>query len=468
MKWMCGVSGKMGMWTWCLCFFSIVLWSHGDAAGSELSPLTLEACIDLALSRNPNIMEARQRQRAAEERILQARSGQYPEVNLGATGGYISEKNNITMDDMVVSLPGMSPVTIPGREMVTGSREKADLFLSLTQPVYMGGRIQAGIRKATAARDIARHREALSETMVRHQVTAMFYQLAKATAYRQVVKTSLTLIERHLEDAENMRDQGMLLQSDIHPINIRRLDTQLMLVKAKNDVARSRAALAERMGMPPDTTLSIAVFWDQAPPWPIPETLSAQTGLRHEQKIVGRQIDMADTDIHIAQGASRPEIGVSVSGHYGYPGFNSMDPAWDKWWQAGVNVTFPLFDMNGRHHGEQAARIEKKRLEKTREAVNHQISLDQINARLAYEETCRNIAITREKVVAAEENYRLKNDNFKVGMATNTDFLDAHTELVKANTEQVLVAAENRIAWSKFLQAMGRDGWTDKKKENNR
>ena len=102
------------------------------------------------------------------------------------------------------------------------------------------------------------------------------------------------------------------------------------------------------------------------------------------------------------------------------------------------------------------------------ESVGHKVSLDQINSRLAYEESQRNMAITQQKVLSAQENFRLKNDNFKVGMATNTDFLDAHTELVKARAEEVFVAAETRIAWSDLLRALGKEEGLSARKKGGR
>jgi len=238
-----------------------------------------------------------------------------------------------------------------------------------------------------------------------------------------------------------------------------------MIVKAENAISRTKAALAERLGFPPEKEIEIVVDWDTTPPWPIPEALMEKNEKRHEQRIAEQQIEAASAEIEIAKSALKPEIGFIASGHYGYPGFNSTDPEWDKWWQAGINVSYPLFDMNKKKHQKQAAVLQKLRLEKGKESLDHKISLDQINARLTYEEACRNMCITREKVLTAEENYRLKNDNFKVGMATNTDFLDAHAELVKAQSERVLVSAEMRIAWSEFLRAMGKEDGMDKEKE---
>ena len=449
----------------CVCVMLVPLNGHKSQANAEEIPLSLNDCLDLALKHNPDIESSRTFKNETESKLSQAKSAQYPEINAGAKAGYISEMNRITQKDATVVLPGPSTATIPGREMELGAHEQTDLFLSLTQPIYTGGRIKSGIRMAEAGFGVASHQISLEENRIRNEVTTLFYQLAQSMENKKVAMISRDQIERHLKDTKNLVDQGMLLQSDIYPINIRRLDIELMIIKAENAISRTKAALAERLGFPPEKEIEIAVDWDTTPPWPIPEALMEKNEKRHEQRIAEQQIEAASAEIEIAKGALKPEIGFIASGHYGYPGFNSTDPEWDKWWQAGINVSYPLFDMSKKKYGEKAAVLQKARLEKGKESLDHKISLDQINARLTYEEACRNMCITREKVLTAEENYRLKNDNFKVGMATNTDFLDAHAELVKAQSERVLVSAEMRIAWSEFLRAMGKEDWMDKEKE---
>ncbi|MBU0995243.1 MAG: TolC family protein [Proteobacteria bacterium] len=440
----------------------IPLSGYQKQAFSEENALSLNDCLDIAFKHNQDIEGARLMKNEAGSKLAQAKSKRFPEVKAEASAGYISELNRIGLGDMTVDIPGLSTVTIPGREMEMGENEKADLALSLIQPIYTGGRIESGIKMAQAGFEIACHQISLEENRIRNEVTTLFYQLAKSVEYKKVTIMSRDQIERHLKDAKNMVDQGMLLQSDIYPIDIRRLDTELMIVKADNAISRAKAALSERLGFPPEKELAILVDWGLVPPWPIPENLIRKSGDRQEQRIARKQIEVASAEIDMAKGALKPEVGFMASGHYGYPGFNTTDPDWDTWWQAGVNVSFTIFDMDRKRKEREAAVIKKARFEKMKESVDHKISLDQINARLAYEESYRNMKITREKVLAAEENYRLKNDNFKVGMTTNTDFLDAHMELVKAQADQVVVSAEMRIAWSEFLRAMGEENWTAK------
>jgi len=450
----------------CACVLLVSAIGNPNQADAEEQPLSLRDCIDIALQHNPDIESAKKGKQEAGFKLEQAKSEKYPEIDAGANAGYISEMNRITQQDTTVQF-GPSTATIPGREMELGAHEQTDLFLSLTQPVYTGGRIESGIRMAEAGFDAASNQIALEKTRIQNEVTTLFYQLAQSMENKKIAIISRDQIKSHLQDTQNLVDQGMLLQSDIHPVNIRRLDTELMIVKADNAISRTKAALAERLGFPPEKKIEITVDWDSAPPWPIPETLMEKNEERHEQRIAEKQIEAAAAEIDIAKGALLPEVGFTASGHYGYPGFNSTDPEWDEWWKAGIQVSYPIFDMNKKKHGEKAAVAKKARLAKVKKALDHRIALDQINSRLAYEEACRNLNITQEKVLAAEENYRLKNDNFKVGMATNTDFLDAHSELIKAKSELVLASAEMRITWSEFLRAMGKEDWMDTEKEKN-
>lgn len=448
----------------------LLLLSGGDGsmARAQEAGLSLGECLSLALKHNQDLERARITQQVAGFTREKANASNYPDVSLEGSSGYISQLSQIELKGMRVDIPNMETLSIPGRKMEMGTHAKEDLALSLTQPLYSGGRIKSRVRMADAGVDIAFHQVALEKQTISNQVTTLFFQLAKALEYRKVVIQSLEQMEAHLKDAKNLVGQGMLLKSDLYPIEIRRLDTKLMIIKADNAVSRAKAALAERLGLSPEKDLHIRVNWNHAPPWPLPTELSQEKGRRQETMIARKQIELAQAEIELAEAAFRPQIGLAASSHYGYPGFKVQSPEWDSWWQAGILVSFTLFDGEMRAAEREIARLNKRRSEKAKESVDHRVALDQINARLSYEEAQRNMEITRQKVLAAKENFRLKNDNFKAGMATNTDFLDAHTELVKARAEEVFVSAEIRIAWSDLLRALGKEEGLDSQKKGEK
>ena len=421
------------------------------------APLTLSECLSIAFKKNLDIDQAKKGRKEASFRVKQAHARNYPEVGINAGAGYISEMNQIEFGDMSVKAPGLPPMTIPARHIETGDHENADLSVALTQPVYTGGMIEGGIKAAQANMDGWAYQVALAKSEIRIQIITAFYQLANAIESKRIALASRDQIESHLKDARNLTQQGMMLKSDLLPIDIRRLDTELMIVKAENAISRGQAALAERMGLSPDTKIEIADARNDSPPWPIPDKFASNIPLRPEQQIIRKQIDAASAEIDIAKGAQLPQIGLEVSGHYGWPGFVATEPQWDTWWQAGMNVSWNIFDMERRKNEEHAAYVKKERLKQAKASIANKIILDQINTRLAYTEAYHKMLINREKVESARENYFTKENNFKVGMASNTDYLDAHTELMNAQSELSMTSAQVQIAWADFLKAMGRD-----------
>ncbi|PIP39166.1 MAG: hypothetical protein COX19_08535 [Desulfobacterales bacterium CG23_combo_of_CG06-09_8_20_14_all_51_8] len=358
-------------------------------------------------------------------------------------------------------------LTIPGKNITIGEHEKADLALYLMQPLYTGGRIEGGIRAATAGFQGSEYQIALAKSQVRNQVIAAFYQVSKAQEFKRIATASRELIASHLKDATNLTDQGMLLKSDLLPIDIRRLDMELKIIEAENAIARAKAALLERMGLPPDNPIEISRQENQQPPWPIPGELLSSTIERPEQKIAEQQVEAAAAETDIAAGGLKPQVGLTASGHYGWPGFVATQPEWETWWQAGMNVSWNIFDMDQQKNEVNAAASKKSRLEQVKTALDRRIELDRINTRLSYEEAYRKMLIAKEKVASAQANFNTKGDNFKVGMATNTDFLDAHTELMNAESELAVISAEVQTAWADYLRAKGVEEWRyDLAKEN--
>ncbi len=430
------------------------------SANAEQKAVTLEECLDIAFKNNLDISQAEKGQDEAEFKLKQAQGRQYPQVDINALSGYNTDVTKMPIGDMTVQAPPpFGELTVPGKDVVIGEHEKADLSVKLQQPIYTGGQIEGGIRAATAGLEGSTFQIALAKSQVRNQVINGFYQLASAQEFKNIAVASRDQILSHLRDATNLLDQGMLLKSELLPIDIRRLDTELRIIQAENAIARAKASLAERMGMPPEKPVDILVDWNQCPPWPIPQTLLTSDPMRPEQQIALAQIEAAAAEADIATGGLKPQVGLETSGHYGWPGFIATEPEWEPWWQAGVNVSWNIFDMDQRKNELNAALARKSRLEQSKASLDRQIELDRINTRLSYEEAYQKMLIAKEKVISAQENFNTKENNFKVGMANNTDFLDAHTELMNAKSELTVISAQVQTAWADYLRALGNEEW---------
>jgi len=431
-----------------------------SAEGIKQGPLRLEDCLNIAFENNLDLSQAKKGREEAAFYLKQAEGRRYPELDIGGMSGYMSDVNKMRIGDITVEGPGgLGPLTVPGKNYTVGEHEKADLFVELLQPIYTGGKIEGGIRAASAGYKGSGHQLALVKSQIRQQVVVAFHQVTKARELKRIAVASREQIISHLKDAKNLMDQGMMLKSEMLPIDLRRLDMELKIVQAENAAARATASLAERMGLPPGQKIDISSDPEPPPPWPVPMDLAASTVKRPEQEIAEKQVEAAAGEVDIAGGGLLPQVGLTASGHYGWPGFIATQPEWEPSWQTGVKMSWNVFDMDQRKNEKNAAQAKKSRLEQARASVDQMIALDRINTRLAYDEACQKLSISKEKVVSAQENFNTKEDNFKVGMATNTDFLDAHTELLNATSELALISAEVQTAWADYVRAMGMEEW---------
>ena len=439
-------------------FYSVPVLADASAANAS-QPLTLDECVDIALSKNPEIAQARYVRDKARFYTHEARAGYFPEVNLNSSAGYQSETMVTRQDPIILQTgEGATPFVIPGREIQIGDDATADFSLSVYQPLYTGGVVKAEVAAARAGLESADLQVKLVRRDVRRQVITAFYNLAVARELEKIAQASVVRLNSHLEDAQNLLETGMILKAELLTIRMRKLDSDLAVVEAGNAVARARAALARSMGQDMATALeipvNIVVDWENPPPWPIPMAFTMPR-TRQEQQVIDRRMAAADARARAAHGSRLPRVGMTASAHYGWPGFVGNDPDWDAWWQAGVSATWTLFDMNRRSSREQAARAETQQLAKAGQALDDRIGQERITARLAYEEACCRQDIMAEKVTTARENYQTRKDHFKEGIATNTDYLDAHTDLQSAEGDLAAARARVRVAWSDYLIAMG-------------
>ncbi len=443
-----------------ICCFSVVALLLIFPVMAAAEPYSLNDCLEMAMERNPDLSQARKLAAEAALRVTQAESRRFPELNLSARAGYVSELSQMEFESSTIQvMPDMPPITMPGRKMEVGEHESCDLSLNLTQPIYMGGRIKNAIDYMQMAASSVGYRVDATEEQLRYDVVFAFYQLAKTMEIKEIANALLELTDTHLNDAGNLLEQGMLLKSDLLPIKLRRLEAELNIVKAENAVARSEALLAERIGLDGNEKPEIEIDWNKEPPWPIPNEIEQSDTLRPEQKILHQGIELADKEAKISRGGLKPEVRLSLVEHFGWPGFVNDDPEWTPWWQAGINVSWNVFDKGRRRLEYKEALVRRERAADASRALDRKISLDRTNTRLNYEESYRKLQIAREKVTTAEENYRIFRDSFKEGVASNTDYLDAQTELTNSRNEQAVIAAELRIAWADYLRALGISEW---------
>lgn len=323
------------------------------------------------------------------------------------------------------------------------------LAVGITQPVYAGGAITAGIEMAQLKSTAARQATDLSRDNIRMRLTGYYLDIYKCTNLRDVVEANIAQARKVLDEMHARHGQGTALQNDITRYELLVSNLELQLVKLDNTLAILNSNLAITAGLPdstviePDTTILARAlpregeaWWQQEAATNSPSLMLARSGADISRK--------AET---LARSERLPHIGLQAGWSLDGPILVEVPPINRNlsYWYVGVGVSYnlsSLFKSNKTLARSRAATVRADaELEVAREQLELDVRADHVRYLEAYEELK-----TREKgVELAERNYRVTSTRYNADMALITDMLDAANSKLEA--EQQLVNARIDIIY---------------------
>ena len=203
--------------------------SFGLIAGfaAPASAETLADAIALAYQTNPTLQGQRADQRALDESIVQARTGLRPQVDASA-----SASASDGQDDGDA-----------GRGSSAG--------ISVSQPIYTGGRVSSQIGAAEA--DILTGREALRtvEANIIQGVITAYVDVRRDQERLRISQENVAVLQRQFDEARARFEVGEITRTDVAQAEARLAASRASLASAQAQLAISRAAYAAIVGQNP-------------------------------------------------------------------------------------------------------------------------------------------------------------------------------------------------------------------------
>jgi outer membrane protein len=179
---------------------------------------------------------------------------------------------------------------------------------------------------------------------------------------------------------------------------------------------------------------------------------------RPERLALEERIAAAQTRETAASAGHRPSIAVAGGLDYARPNPRIFPRAgeWRDSWDAGVNVSWPLFD-GGRVRAETAEASATTRAVRARLAEFDSLVALEIRQRLSELEASRAAYdAAAVSVQAATEARRVVGERFSAGVAISTDVVNAQVAVLQAELDRTQAMTAARIAEARLLRAVGR------------
>ena len=404
-----------------------VLWSFGAAVPAWAQSLT--DVLATTYSTNPELQAGRAELRATNELVPQALSGWRPTIAGTASIGS-------TWIDSEVGSDGTNPRTVG---------------LSLSQPVYRGGRTVAATREAENLVLAQRARLVGVEQDVLLDAAAAYMDVVRDAAVLELTVNNQQVLTRQLEAARDRFEVGEITRTDVAQSEARLAGANAGRISAEGDLTESRARFVEVVGEAPGTLETPPIL--ATLPGSLEEAIEVAVNA-NPNVVAADYVERAARDgVDVVFGELLPSIALQSEVEYGEEQSTFADDRTTATVEA--QVTVPLYQA-----GEVSSRVReaKKRASQRRLEMAQQRRAAAQIATTAWEalSTARaQIDAFEAQVRSAEIALEGVREEAQVGSRTILDVLDAEQELLDARVSLVRAKRDEIVAGFQLLAAVG-------------
>lgn len=449
------------------------------AAGAQQT-LTLNQCREKALEHNKSLRSAHLKVEKMDAEVKSYRANFMPRIDVLGGDFYNWGKTTLTfptsqmaagvMTELAPTLMqmGMTPQQLGAlsqfkmQDMSMDFKMKNVFFAGamLTQPLYMGGKINAAYKMAKLGQQMANANIRLTESEVIVETDMAYMQAVKAKQLVGVAKSYKALLDELQSNVDGAVRHGLRMRNDALKVQVKRNEVELNVQKAENAYRLACMNLCQVIGM--DLNSEIAVD-EAAAGMTAPQLQDARQlasigiSQRPEYEILQRKTDMASKNVRIAQSDYLPQV--ALMGGYSY--LNGMELDGKRLFDhgsltVGISVKIPVLEYftQGRQKI-RSARAEQQMAQLEQEELNEKMTLELTQCANNVSESALEVEITRKSAEVAAENLKMSKQQYEVGVEPLSDYLEAQAIWQKALADEIEARYQYFLAYSKYRKATG-------------
>lgn len=399
--------------------------------------LTLDRLFELGVQNSLLLQADALKEEAARQRTLTARSAQLPDVQIGLKGGYVGPP--------VVFRQGLAEPAHP--DAPDWSQNYAFDF---TQPLYQGGKIRYGIRKAGLEQLSASLQTQTDEADVKLSLLQQYMNLFSLYRKHEVLTRDIEESERRLHDIRQMKREGLITNNDVLRSEMQLTNDRLALLETENDIRLVSQQLnillgqEEELLLLPDTT----VLYQAVAISPYEDYVAEAFANNPSMKQLRKQTELAENDVSLTRAVSLPNVSLYASNTLARPISRTLEDMYNNNWNVGLAVSVPLSSFYKNNHRVKESKLEVTLRRNDEERKKQAIRVDVRTAYLRHREALQQVEALKLSVRQAQENYRIMQNRYLSRLVILTDLLDANS--VRLNVELELTTARTRVVYTYY------------------
>ena len=406
--------------------------------------LTLQEAVKFALENKAEAKKAMLDLENSEYKIDEVRAGALPQIN-----GSASVKYNAIIPSMPLEVGGQT------QYLKMGQPWNSTAGLSVNQQIFNQS-LFTGLKAARTTREFYTINRQLTDETLIEKVANAYYDVFQTQLQLETIDNNLENTNKTKTVIEGLVTAGIARQIDLDRIvvNINNLVAQRQIVV--NALELKENALKFAIGMPIETEIELPE-----------ETFNVNLELatstmdlagRTEIKLLEKQAELLELNRKSMKAAYYPSL--SFGGDIGYQGFGQGIPGSNdfKWFPTsglGLNLSIPIFNGGSTKAKINQATIQIKQLEVDMEDTRLGLNLANENAKAQIKNSLLTVDANRRNVQLSKEVLEDTQNNYRNGLATLTELLDAENALATAENNLNTSLLNYKIAEVQLIKANG-------------
>lgn len=479
---------------------SLVLLFFGLSSGIQAQrTLNLDSCRTLALSNNKELRMSKEKVNAAHYQQKAAFTNFLPKIDMMGTYMRTEKEISLLSDDqksaisnigtavapmgqklqqILSSDPSLAPLltplqsvmgTLPGAlnqvgqgmvdAMRTDTRNMFGGMVTLTQPIFMGGKIIAYNKITKFAEQLAESQHATELQDVILNTDQAYWQVISLVNKKKLAESFLELVKKLDSDVSKMVAEGVATKADELSVKVKVNEAEMTMTKVENGLSLSKMVLCQLCGIPLDTPITLAD--ESMENITLPDTYiqgNVNTALSNREEL--KSLELASKiyrqKVNVTRSEFLPSVGLTATYLVTNPSLvNGFEKKMRGMWGVGMMVKIPVFHWGEGIYKVKAAKAEANIAQYKLDDVKEKVELQVTQATYKVNEATKKLAMAEKNMAKADENLRYANLGFQEGVIPTSNVLEAQTAWLSAQSGKIDAQIDVKMSEIYLNKSMG-------------
>ena len=480
--------------------FGYILLIGSSLGANAQSVLSLDSCRALALANNKELRISAEKISAAHYEKKAAFTNFLPKIS--AMGTYMRTEKEIsllsddqktaighigttaqgsiqeTFQQLIASNPAMGQLLEPLAPLIPGigsalngvgqglvdalrtdTRNMYAGALTLTQPIFMGGKIVAYNKITKYAEQLAESQHATGMQDLILSTDKAYWQVISLVNKKELAESFQKLVQQLDSDVDKMIAEGVATKADGLSVKVKVNEAEMTLTQVENGLSLSKMVLCQLCGLPLESEITLEDENMKSLSLPTIEIKSSVTAaLANREEL--RSLDLAskiyDQKVNVTRAGFLPTVALTANYMVTNPSLvNGFERKFRGMWAVGAMVQIPIWNWGEGMYKVKAAKAEANIARYQLADVKEKVELQVSQASYKVNEAAKRLNMAEKNMEKADENLRYAKLGFMEGVIPTSNVLEAQTAWLSAQSDRIDAQIDVKLTEIYLRKAMG-------------